>query len=156
MAKIIKRLATIEDLSQVLNLIEDGKNQMKTNGVTQWNRDYPASEIVESDIRQKKLWLYGKKAEACVTVSVKGETVNIHRLVVSSLYKEQGLAKLILQDILDCTAINKQTEQEKVVTNHSNQSMIRLLTSKKFIPTSSFKADGREDYGSFIEFKRKL
>lgn len=154
--KITKKLATTEDLPEVLNLIEDGKKQMKEKGVTQWNKDYPTSEVVKSDIQQKELWLYGKKDEACVTVSVKGKTVNIYRLVVNSLYKEQGLAKLILQDILDYTATNKQTKQVKIVTNHSNQSMLKLLTAKKFVPTRSFKIDKRENYGFFIEFTRKL
>ena len=149
-------MASIEDLPKVLNLIEDGKRQMKIKGVTQWNKDYPTSEIVKEDIRQKKLWLYGEKAKACVTVSVKGETVNIQRLVVHSLYKEHGLAKLILQDILDYTAMNNQTNQVKIVTNHSNQSMLKLLAVKKFVPVRSFRIDDRKNYGFFIEFNRKL
>lgn len=156
MIKLTKRLATAKDLPQVLSLIEDGKKQMKAKGVTQWDKSYPTSDIVKSDIRKKTLWLYGKGDEACVTVDVSGDTVSVHRLVVSSLYKEHGLAKLILQDILDYEITTKRAKQVKIVTNHSNQSMLKLLSAKKFTPIRSFKVKGRVNYGSFIEFSRKL
>ncbi|WP_103103284.1 GNAT family N-acetyltransferase [Tetragenococcus halophilus] len=129
---------------------------MKTKGVTQWDENYPNSSVIKKDIQQKILWLYGEKEQACVTVEVKENTVDIHRLVVNSLYKEQGLAKLILQDILDWASINKQIEQVKITTNHTNQGMLKLLLAKEFVPIRSFKIKGRANYGSFIELSRKL
>jgi len=85
--KMTKRLATIADLPRVLMLVEDGKKQMEAKRVTQWNKDYPTSDIVKADIQQRTLWLYGQEVEACVTVILEGNTLNICRLVVDSLYK---------------------------------------------------------------------
>ncbi|MDN6722278.1 MAG: hypothetical protein L0L52_08570 [Staphylococcus equorum] len=154
--KITKRLATLADLPRVLMLVEDGKKQMEAKRVTQWNKDYPTSDIVKADIQQRTLWLYGQEVEACVTVILEGNTLNICRLVVDSLYKNQGWANFILQDILDYGAIIKQAKQVKIVTNHSNQSMLKLLSTKDFIAKRSFLVEGRESYGSFIEFSHAL
>lgn len=154
--KITKKLASIEDFFEILNLIEDGKEQMKAKGVMQWDENYPNSSVIKKDIQQRTLWLYGEKKQACVTVKMKGNTVDIHRLVVNSLYKEQGLAKLILQDILDWASINKHIKQVKITTNHTNQSMLKLLLAKEFVPIRSFKIEGRTNYGSFIELSREL
>lgn len=49
----LKRIAVSSDYSNILKLINNGKEQMKSAGITQWNDSYPSKEIIWQDIIKK-------------------------------------------------------------------------------------------------------
>lgn len=147
-----KRIAQLSDYSNITALINDGKRQMNTEGITQWDSSYPNQEVILQDIKKKQLWIYGRHFEACVTVSKSDQTVLIQRLVVSSHYQRSGIARFILTDIIRKEEAKKETNQIRISTNKSNVPIQKLLTSLNFVPCRKYKMPGREQFGSFIEF----
>ncbi|MGM0169290.1 hypothetical protein IGI39_003606 [Enterococcus sp. AZ135] len=147
-----KRTADLSDYSNILALINDGKEQMKSAGITQWDDSYPSKEVIRQDIEKKHLWLYGDHYEASVTVSKHDRTAFIHRLVVSSKYQRSGIARFILSDIIQQEKIIHDVTQLKISTNHSNIPIQHLLASLNFVPCRIYTMPGREQFGDFTEF----
>ncbi len=52
------RLATINDLEPIMQIIEDAKKRLKKDGSSQWQDGYPNLEVMISDIQEKNLYLY--------------------------------------------------------------------------------------------------
>ncbi|WP_246601361.1 GNAT family N-acetyltransferase [Enterococcus alishanensis] len=148
----LKRIAVSSDYSNILKLINNGKEQMKSAGITQWNDSYPSKEIIWQDIIKKELRLYGDHYEASVTVSKHERTIFIQRLVVHSQHQRSGIARFILTDIIRQEKVNSEVDQLKISTNHSNIPVQKLLTSLNFIPCRKYLIPNREQFGDFIEF----
>lgn len=56
------RTAVPEDLPQILSLYENARSFMAACGnATQWKDGYPSKELLESDIRQRRLYLLADK-----------------------------------------------------------------------------------------------
>lgn len=144
------------DLPLVLSLIEDGKRQMTAAGITQWTQDYPNRDVIQADIQQKELWLFGEHASACAAVHLERGSIYLQRFVVSSRYQGQGLGSLMLDEVITEESALQRGNQLAVVTNHSNHKMQRLLQFKDFQVKRKFKMKDREQYGDFIEFIRKI
>ncbi|MCL2559636.1 MAG: GNAT family N-acetyltransferase [Turicibacter sp.] len=47
---MILRRTTDQDIPQVMAIIEQGKNYLKSNGIDQWQNGYPNEEIIKQDI----------------------------------------------------------------------------------------------------------
>lgn len=148
----LKQIAVPDDYSNILELFNDGKEQMKTAGITQWSDSYPSKEIIWQDINKKELWIYGDHYEATVTISKIDHTIFIQRLVVHSKYQRKGIARFILTDIIRHEKTKSEVNQLKISTNHSNTSVQKLLTSLNFIPCRTYLIPNREQFGDFIEY----
>lgn len=147
-----KRIAASNETATILALINDGKQQMNAQGISQWDDSYPNKNVILQDIEKKQLWVYGSHCEACVTVQKTDHTSFIQRLVVNSHYQRSGIARFILTDIIQQAESEKQVDQLKISTNNSNSPMQHLLTSLNFIPSRKYRMPGREQFGNFLEF----
>lgn len=46
------RNACQKDLPEIMNLIDEGKKWMKSQGSSQWQNNYPTPEIISDDIKR--------------------------------------------------------------------------------------------------------
>lgn len=147
-----KRIAQFSDYQKILTLINDGKRQMAAAGITQWDDSYPNKEVILQDIEHQQLWIYGEHFDACVTISRVSNTSFIQRLVVSSSHQRNGIARFILNDIIQVEETRSEITQIKISTNTSNIPIKNLVTSLNFIPCKKYEMAGREQFGTFIEY----
>lgn len=151
-----KRIAQPSDFSNILSLIDDGKKQMYETGITQWNDHYPNKKIIEEDIKNKRLYIYGTNYEAIVTIEKKEKVGFIQRLVVNSEYKGQGIARFVLSDLIYQEERRNEITQLRLCTNYSNIPIRKLLMELNFSPCDIYKKSNREQFGFFIEYSYLL
>ncbi|WP_312554556.1 hypothetical protein [Empedobacter brevis] len=48
----------ITDLSQTLEILEDVKQHMLSQGIDQWDETYPNEDIIAHDIHKKQAFIY--------------------------------------------------------------------------------------------------
>lgn len=109
------RLGTHQDLTAILELIEEAKSSMREQGNPQWDEHYPLSEHFEEDLEQNHLYVLEENAtiygfividqnqaewydELEWPVNREGAYV-IHRLTGSKAYK--GAATQLLEFVFD-------------------------------------------------------
>jgi Acetyltransferases len=106
-----------QDLSDILELISNCIKYMERQGIYQWNKFYPDSELIENDITSEDCYVL-KDNEKCVAyVAINEEqapeysqinwftdgrkVLVIHRLSVHPEFQGKGIAKEILKFIED-------------------------------------------------------
>ncbi|MEM1220136.1 MAG: GNAT family N-acetyltransferase [Bacteroidota bacterium] len=101
------RLATAEDLPQLLTFFAQVRKGLEGAGIYQWGPAYPAAEQIRKDIAEQHVFCWGEKMVGTITLdqqqSSQYEAVQwqiigrqigvIHRLAVHPDYWGQGLAK---------------------------------------------------------------
>ena len=106
------RLATCEDVDNVLALVRDCVDHMRRHGIEQWDDMYPDRMTIEADARRcealvatHETGLVGYVAlGACQDPEyaevpwefTAGPTMVIHRLMVNPAYQGRGFAKVIM------------------------------------------------------------
>lgn len=153
------RPAYIEDLPILVSLLQDAKEQMRSENVTQWDDHYPNIAILNKDIENHSLYLLGPDNIAAISIAQKGKDWHLHRLMVHFSVKGQGIAKRILLNIIQ-NGYHNSVDNIWISTNHSNLPMIHILTSLGFCFSHKTKIFGREKYGYFFIYtynlKRKM
>lgn len=112
------RQARPADLSQIMPIIHDAKDQLKATGSSQWQGTYPAQSDIAEDIKQGYGFVFvnGKDIAGYAAVIVGDEPTyqkidgaweneqdpyaTIHRICFSSAYQGAGLAKVFMSDLL--------------------------------------------------------
>lgn len=100
------------DVSELIKVTQECAEAMISNGICQWNDDYPSIEVFENDIELNQLWVLkddDKIIGSIVISSIIDEeykTVDwltptdyncyIHRLAVHPEYQGQGLAQQLM------------------------------------------------------------
>ncbi|NMA67428.1 MAG: GNAT family N-acetyltransferase [Clostridiaceae bacterium] len=144
------RKAVEADIHRIMEIINQAKDYLKSNGIDQWQDGYPNPEIIKSDIKNNYgyVLVYNKEIIATVAVSFDGEKTYekiyngkwitddryavVHRLAVDNKYKGQGLSSIILNNI-EKLCLNNGVYSIKVDTHEENLSMQRLLKKNNFI-----------------------
>ena len=107
------RLATIDDLPDICNMIEAAKHLMSEQGIEQWDDIYPAYEDFEEDIKKKTLYVAMHDdllaaiyviSEECDDEYLKCNWENkkpciIHRFCVSPAMQHNGIGAKVLGHI---------------------------------------------------------
>ncbi|KAF5438691.1 GNAT family N-acetyltransferase [Pediococcus pentosaceus] len=144
-----------EDLPLLLNLLQDAKEQMASSHITQWNSYYPNIGVLIKDIEDHSLYSTGARNIAAISIDRRGKDWYLHRLMVHSSVKGQGIAKKILSNIIQ-NGYSNNVDNIWITTNHSNLPMIHILTSLGFSFSHKIKIHGREEYGDFIIYNYNL
>jgi ribosomal protein S18 acetylase RimI-like enzyme len=148
---LIIRLAQLEDLPQVLELIRLSIRLMDDKGVEQWPHTYPNEAIFTQDITKNQLFVSEVKNNitglVCLSPEVPPEYENvqwkftvgkinsIHRLAVHPTLKSPSLASKLMAYV-------------EGIARNTGFSMIRLDTySKNFIANSFYKKMGYQYCG---------
>ena len=150
--RIYRILATVKYLSHLERMLDHAKQQMCSEGITQWTETYPNREDIYRDILKRQLWLFGDDVKAMAVIEENLNFWNIKRLVVDSAFSGKGIASLVIDEIKQLMVVHHVAEA-RLCTNHTNHRMIRLANHKGFLLHHYYQAQDRENFGAFIEFR---
>ncbi len=139
------RLATANDLKDIMTIINQAKAYFKAQGINQWQDGYPNEISIINDMQRKEAYVLEDNDEVLATVMIstagesnynyiegkwlqEGKYIVIHRIAIREDQKGKGLAKIILDEaskLFDLPSI-------RIDTHEDNQSMQRFLTKYGF------------------------
>jgi ribosomal protein S18 acetylase RimI-like enzyme len=137
------RLATLEDIEPIMDLVREIVPVMRASGNFQWDDVYPNAGVFEKDVALKQLWVADIEDEiggfAAITIDQEAEYANVgwdineeaivtHRLAVSIHHRRQGIAEALLKQA-EIVAVEKGINILRIDTN-SNNKATRLLFPK--------------------------
>ena len=143
---MILRPTKIEDISRVIDIINQAKTYFKNNDIDQWQDGYPNEETIEKDIENNEAYVLeedGVILGTCmVTIHwepaynrIEGKWILncpyicVHRIAVVNEYKGKGLASTILDQVV---AMYPDYHSVRMDTHHDNLSMQSFLTKYGF------------------------
>ncbi|HEX8024449.1 GNAT family N-acetyltransferase, partial [Mucilaginibacter sp.] len=144
---MIIRLATLNDIPQILTLIADVIPVMKTAGNFQWDNDYPNKQVFTQDIELNQLWvaeIAGAIAGvAAITTDQDAEyaqaglditetAIVTHRLAVNFNYQGRGVAAALLKQA-EHEAIRRAINILRIDTNIANQATQKLFPKLGYV-----------------------
>ena len=136
---MILRPTKIEDISRVIDIINQAKTYFKNNDIDQWQDGYPNEETIEKDIENNEAYVLEEDG-----VTIHGEPaynriegkwilncpyICVHRIAVDNEYKGKGLASTILDQVV---AMYPDYHSVRMDTHHDNLSMQSFLTKYGF------------------------
>ncbi len=145
------RLARIEDLDQVVEVINDAKALFRLDGSDQWQDtdNYPNYDTMLKDLERKELYVNIKDdvIVGCIVLSsiheeaydniydgswlTNGEYLVIHRLAVRDGWYKKGIAKELMEYVINLSKIKK-VSSIRVDTKMENTRMLNLLYKFNF------------------------
>ncbi|HTD97864.1 MAG TPA: GNAT family N-acetyltransferase [Mucilaginibacter sp.] len=138
---MIIRLATLNDIPQIMLLIAEIVPDMRAQGNFQWDSTYPNAQVFENDIALGQLWVadadgaiagitaittdqYPEYAD--VGMDLNETAIVTHRLAVSNNYRGQGIAAKLLQQA-EQVAIDRGIKTLRIDTNSNNKATRQLF-----------------------------
>ncbi|WP_081646762.1 GNAT family N-acetyltransferase [Butyrivibrio sp. AD3002] len=159
------RLATIEDLTEICNMIEAAKQLMSEQGIEQWDDVYPVYKDFFEDIKKETMYVVLKDgqlaaiyviSEECDGEYLKCKWENkkpciIHRFCVSPSFQNNGIGKAVLNHIeAQLTKAGYDSVRLDVFTQ--NPYALRLYEKNGYVKRGF--ADWRK--GRFLLMEKKL
>lgn len=109
------RIASMEDLPEICNLVQDATDNMIRQNIFQWDELYPEEEILREDICKKQLYI-GVIDERIAVIYVLNQECDaeykngkwkyedkafyvIHRLCVNPLFQNKNVGRITMQHI---------------------------------------------------------
>ena len=135
------RLAKLNDIPKIMELIAEVVPAMNASGNFQWDRTYPNAQVFEKDIALNQLWVAEEDGSiagiAAITTDQEPEYANVgwdineraivtHRLAVSSKYRGRGIAAALLMQA-EQEAVNRGISKLRIDTNTNNQATQQLF-----------------------------
>ena len=143
------RLARIEDLNEIMEIVKDAKAFLKSQGVDQWQGDYPTSEVFVKDISNNNLYVYEEEIIKGFIAIIKGidvtynkiyegtwlsdsEYVTIHRIAVKKDARNKNIATSLI-DYTERLATKDNIKSIRIDTHKDNIPMQNMITKNGFI-----------------------
>ncbi|MDO5813432.1 MAG: GNAT family N-acetyltransferase [Bacillota bacterium] len=143
---MILRQTKLEDVSRVMEIINQAKSYFKENGIDQWQDGYPNEETIKRDIEKNEAYVLVDEDQIVGTcmVTIHGETaynridgkwllnspyICVHRIAVDNKCKGKGLASTILDQAV---AMYPDYHSVRMDTHNDNLSMQKFLTKYGF------------------------
>jgi ribosomal protein S18 acetylase RimI-like enzyme len=141
------RLATLNDMPGIMQLIAEVVPVMNAAGNFQWDSTYPNVAVFENDISLQQLWVADAGGDiagiAAITADQESEYAAVgwdinetaivtHRLAVNTRYQGQGIAGLLLQQA-EQEAIRRGIKTLRIDTNSNNQATQRLFPKLGYV-----------------------
>ena len=143
------RLARIEDLNEIMEIVKDAKAFLKSQGVDQWQGDYPTSEVFVKDISNNNLYVYEEEIIKGFIAIIKGidvtynkiyegtwlsdsEYVTIHRIAVKKDARNKNIATSLI-DYTEHLATKDNIKSIRIDTHKDNIPMQNMITKNGFI-----------------------
>ena len=166
---VIIRLATLNDLPLIMQLVAQVVPAMNAAGNYQWDNTYPNTLVFENDIALSQLWaaeIAGDIAGiAAITTDqdieyaqvgwdINQTAVVTHRLAVNTNYRGKGIAALLLKQA-ETEALKKDVDILRIDTNSKN------LATQNLFPKLDYKYAGEISLGfrpglSFYCYEKRL
>lgn len=162
---MIFRLAILQDLSSMMDIVRQAQSSLKLLGVDQWQNGYPAPEVISRDIENGYAYVLVDNDRIVAMESIifdyeptydriyDGEWLSnrrfvvVHRMAVDNTLKKGGIASLLLKKAEEM-ALEKGIASFKVDTHENNVPMRRTLEKNGFVYCGRiFLADGNPRVG---------
>ncbi|MFU7517158.1 GNAT family N-acetyltransferase [Clostridium sp. HCS.1] len=146
---MILRNSTKEDLNNIMDIINEGKEFLKNNNVDQWQNGYPNEEALLNDISRSESYVleYNRKIIGTLALSFNGEKTYdkiyegkwlsenkyavIHRIAVAKVEGIKNIGTELLKRSEDiCRA--REINNIKIDTHEDNLSMQKLLQKNNY------------------------
>ncbi|WP_295772846.1 GNAT family N-acetyltransferase [uncultured Mucilaginibacter sp.] len=164
------RLATINDISSIMLLVQQVVPVMQAAGNRQWDNTYPNAEVFESDIQNNYLWVAEFENQIAGVIAItEGQepeyaqvpdwdvdepAIVAHRLAVSPAMQGKGVAALLLQQC-EVVAVQKQIPLLRLDTNSANRPMQNLFLKIGYHPGGEITLNKKPGL-QFIAFEKRL
>lgn len=144
------RLATKNDLNQIMPIIHDGQENLAAAGIPQWQDGYPDQAAIAQDIDQGEGYVlvnsesiigYGairQTPEPNYITPISGTWsddttpyVSLHRVVVSSQFSGQHLGQIFMSNLLTIS-YSLGFHAARIDTHEKNTRMQHLITATGF------------------------
>ncbi|MDB5022566.1 MAG: family N-acetyltransferase [Mucilaginibacter sp.] len=138
---MIIRLATLNDMPGIMQLVAEVVPAMNAAGNFQWDSTYPNAKVFENDIALNQLWVAGAEGDiagiAAITTAQEPEYADVgwniaemavvtHRLAVSVRYRGRGIAAKLLQQA-EHEATSRGIKTLRIDTNSNNKATRQLF-----------------------------
>lgn len=163
------RLATLNDIPQILALIADVIPAMKAAGNFQWDNDYPNKQVFTKDIILSQLWIAGIDGAiagvAAITTDQDAEyaqaglnitetAIVTHRLAVNINYQGRGVAAALLKQA-EQEAIQRKISILRIDTNIANHVTQKLFPKLGYVLAGEISLDIRPGL-RFLCYEKRL
>lgn len=163
------RLATLNDIPQIMELIAEIVPIMIASGNFQWDNSYPNTEVFEKDIALGQLWVADIESAiagiSAITTDQEPEYKNVgwdinelavvtHRLAVSEKFRGKGVAAALLTQA-ERVAESKGTKILRIDTNTQNQATQKLFPKMGYLFAGEIGLDFRPGL-HFYCYEKKL
>ncbi|MHC9531971.1 GNAT family N-acetyltransferase [Dellaglioa sp. L3N] len=145
------RLATSEDLSAIISIIDEAKGYLKAQKINQWQGSYPEINQLEQDIKDELTYILMVGDEIAGTAALcpgiepmylqikDGEWINgpearysaIHRVAISTKFRGQHLAGSVISYLLTVARL-ADYKDIRVDTNSENKGMQHVIVANDF------------------------
>jgi GNAT superfamily N-acetyltransferase len=141
------RPATSNDIPGIMKVIKEVVPLMRASGNFQWDDTYPNAAVFEDDIALGQLWVADADGDiagvtaitteqypeyADVGMDISETAIVTHRLAVSTRYRSQGIAALLLQQA-EQVALDRGIKTLRIDTNTANEATNRLFPKLGYV-----------------------
>lgn len=163
------RLATLNDIPQILILVTEVIPAMKAAGNFQWDNDYPNKPTFIKDINAKQLWVAEIESAiagvAAITtdqdieyaqagLDITETAIVTHRLAVNINYQGRGVAAALLKQA-EQEAIKRKIDILRIDTNIANMATQKLFPKLGYILAGKISLDIRPGL-TFLCYEKRL
>ncbi|WPU97268.1 GNAT family N-acetyltransferase [Mucilaginibacter sp. cycad4] len=163
------RLATLNDVSQILAFIADVIAVMKAAGNFQWDNDYPNKQAFSRDINLNQLWVaeitgtiagvaaittHQDAEYAQAGLDINETAIVTHRLAVNINYQGRGVATALLKQA-EHEAIRRGINTLRIDTNIANLATQRLFPKLGYALAGEISLDLRPGL-RFLCYEKRL
>lgn len=163
------RLATFEDINQIMLLVRRVTELLNQQGNYQWDKNYPQQSIFEQDIRQKTLFVahWGQQLLGVVCINTQqaaeysglnwqsrgNDFYVIHRLAVDALHQMSGIGKALLH-FADQHALLNNKQYIKADTFEGNEIANSLFAKQGYQYKGNIQYEGYK--GGYCCYEKQL
>lgn len=167
------RKAEISDLATIMDILKDGRNQLKNQGIEQWQGDYPNEKHVKEDIENGYAFLVNSDDKQTVgVVSIVSppdhsydeldgnwlmQTDNyrtIHRVAIHSDHAGHGYASKLFDSIINYFQNERDdVDSLRIDTHEDNKTMQHLIEKNGFTRVGTLHGVYRKDEESYVYAK---
>ncbi|WEA02976.1 GNAT family N-acetyltransferase [Mucilaginibacter sp. SJ] len=166
---MIIRLATLNDVPQILAFVADIIPAMKAAGNFQWDNDYPNKQVFTGDINLNQLWVAEVTGAiagvAAITTDQDAEyaqagldideaAIVTHRLAVNINYRGRGVAAALLKQA-EHEATQRGINTLRIDTNIANLATQKLFPKLGYVLAGEISLDLRPGL-RFLCYEKRL
>ena len=163
------RKATLQEISQIWEILQKAIQRKKEDGSNQWQEGYPNPEVIKTDIEKEAgfVLIEGENLVGYCAVLINDEPayagiegkwlsnedfVVVHRIAIAQDYLGKGLAKEMMKFVEEF-AIKNNIYSVKADTNFDNLAMMRSFEKAGYVYCGEvfFRGSARRAYEKVLE-----
>ncbi len=162
--------ASLDDLERIVEILEDGRNQLAERGVDQWQGDYPNVDHVKEDIENGFAYLvHSDDHETVGAFSIlpapdhsydeldggwlldTDRYLTIHRVAIHSDHAGNGYASGLFKELIDYIKLHREDIKSlRIDTHEDNKPMQHLIEKYGFTRVGTLHGVYRPSETSYV------